>query len=101
MSFEASLTRLEEIVKQLDDGRTDLETALARYEEGVALLRKSHGILDTAQRKIEMLRGNAADGTPILEPVGEAKFKTDPLVYGHPQEPGPVFPATGTIGPGS
>jgi len=77
MSFEASLVRLDEIVKQIDDGRTDLETALARYEEGVVLLRKSHGILDAAQRKIEILRG-AADGTPILEPVAEEQFKTDP-----------------------
>jgi len=77
MSFESSLVRLDEIVKQIDDGRTDLETALARYEEGIALLRKSHGILDAAQRKIEMLRGTADDGTPILEPVAEGEFKTD------------------------
>ena len=83
MSFEASLIRLEEIVKQIDDGRTDLETALARYEEGVVLLRKSHGILDAAQRKIEMLRGTTTDGTPILEPVAEAQFKTDPVVGGN------------------
>ena len=80
MSFESSLARLEEIVKQIDDGRTDLETALARYEEGVALLRKGHEILDGAQRKIEMLRGTTADGAPILEPVAESQFKTDPLV---------------------
>jgi len=79
MSFEASLIRLEEIVKQIDDGRTDLETALARYEEGVALLRKCHSVLDVAQRKIEMLRGTADDGTPILEPVAEEQFKTAPL----------------------
>ena len=79
MTFEASLARLEEIVKQIDDGRTDLETALARYEEGVTLLRKSHGILDSVQRKIEMLRGTAADGTPILESIAEAQFKTDPI----------------------
>jgi len=82
MTFEASLARLEEIVKQIDDGRTDLETTLARYEEGVTLLRKSHGILDTAQRKIEMLRGITVDGTPILEPATETQFKTDPGVHG-------------------
>ena len=80
MTFEASLARLEVIVKQIDDGRTDLETALARYEEGIMLLRKSHGILDTAQRRIEMLRGTAADGTPVIEPVAESQFKTDPAI---------------------
>ncbi len=80
MSFEDSLIRLEEIVKQLDDGRTDLETALARYEEGVSLLRKCHGILDGAQRKIEILRGVDENGEPVLEPVAERDFKTDVAV---------------------
>ena len=94
MTFEASLARLEEIVKQLDDGRTDLETALARYEEGVTLLRKSHGILDTAQRRIEMLRGTASDGTPILEPVAESQFKTDPDVRGRVSDCSPKGAAT-------
>ena len=80
MPFEASLSRLDEIVKQIDDGRTDLETTLARYEEGVALLRQCHGILDAAQRTIEVLRGIDGDGKAIIETVAEAQFKTAPLV---------------------
>ena len=77
MTFEESLTQLEEIVKQLDDGRTDLDTALARYEEGVGLLKKCHGILENARRKIEILRGVEPDGTAKIEPVAEERFKTD------------------------
>jgi exodeoxyribonuclease VII small subunit len=56
-TFEESLTRLEEILRQLDDSQTDLETALARYEEGVKILKHCHEILETAERKIEFLRG--------------------------------------------
>lgn len=75
-NFEQSLARLEEILKQLDDGKTDLETALARYEEGVALLRSCHGILESAQRKIEVLRGVDADGNAIVQAADEKEFKT-------------------------
>lgn len=80
ITFEESLTRLEEIVRQLDDGRTDLETALARYEEGVGLLKKCHGILESAQRKIEVLRGDGIDGTPEIVAVTEQEFQTAVIV---------------------
>lgn len=76
-SFEESLVRLEEIVKQLDDGRTDLETALSRYEEGVGLLRFCHGILEKTQRKIEILRNVSEDGSPEVEKLDEKQFKTE------------------------
>lgn len=75
-TFEQSLTRLEEIVKKLDDGRTDLTSALAEYEEGVGLLKHCHGILEGARRKIEILRGIDENGEPITEIVNEEKFKT-------------------------
>ncbi len=74
--FEESLTRLESILKRLDDGKTSLEEALAQYEEGVRLLRHCHGFLETARRRIELLRGVAEDGSPILEPIAEEKVKT-------------------------
>jgi len=75
-TFEESLIRLEEVLRQLDDGKTDLETALARYEEGVGLLKRCHEILETAQRKIEILRGESNDGSLNIEPVAEKEFKT-------------------------
>lgn len=74
--FEASLARLEEILRTLDDGKTDLDTALARYEEGVGLLRRCHALLQSAQRRIEILRGVDANGDPVLEQVEEKTFKT-------------------------
>ena len=75
-TFEESLVRLEEIVKRLDDGKTDLDAALAYYEEGVGLLKRCHGMLESAQRKIEVLRGMDEDGTPRTETVTENEFRT-------------------------
>lgn len=73
-TFEESLARLEEIVKQLDDNRTDLESTLASYEEGVGLLKSCHAQLDNARRKIEILQGTE------LRAVDEEQFKTLPKV---------------------
>ncbi|MDR1140766.1 MAG: exodeoxyribonuclease VII small subunit [Planctomycetaceae bacterium] len=78
-TFEESLIRLEEILRQLDDGQTNLETALLRYEEGVHLLKHCHKILETAQRKIEILRnGNNNENSLNIEPLDEKEFKTNP-----------------------
>ncbi|MDR2116422.1 MAG: exodeoxyribonuclease VII small subunit [Planctomycetaceae bacterium] len=77
-TFEESLIRLEEIVRQLDDSQTDLETALLRYEEGVRLLKHCHNTLESAQRKIEILRNGNNDNTLNIETVDEKEFKTNP-----------------------
>lgn len=76
-TFEESLARLDVIVKQLDDGRTDLESALERYEEGIGLLKNCRGMLENARRKIEILRGVDEGGTPHIESVSEDAFKTE------------------------
>ena len=58
MTFEESILRLEEILKQLEGDKVDLATALSQYEEGVRLLKNCHGILESARQKIEVLRGD-------------------------------------------
>jgi exodeoxyribonuclease VII small subunit len=68
MTFEESIIRLDEILKQLEGDKVDLETALSRYEEGVRLLKNCHGILESARQKIEVLRSVGSDGTPITAP---------------------------------
>lgn len=67
-NFEDALSRLEAVVHELEEGQLGLNDALARYEEGVRLLRQCHGILQGAQQRIELLAGIDAAGEPITEP---------------------------------
>jgi len=64
LTFEESLLRLEEILKQLEGDKVDLATALSQYEEGIRLLKNCHGILETAQQRIEVLRNDGTTGEP-------------------------------------
>ena len=69
MNFEESITQLEKIVRTLDDGKTPLDEALEKYEEGIRLLRRCTELLSGAKRRIEILHGVSEEGTPILEKV--------------------------------
>ena len=76
MSFEQALARLEAIVHDLEEGQIGLADALARYEQGVALLRRCHGLLENAERKIELLTGADEAGRPVAEPFGDSPAAT-------------------------
>jgi exodeoxyribonuclease VII small subunit len=58
--FEASLSRLEEIVRSLEGGELPLEQSLKLFEEGIKLARICNVRLEEAERKIEVLM---KDGT--------------------------------------
>lgn len=53
--FESILTRLREVVKELESGQLSLEQSLAVYEEGVQLARKGQQLLASAEKKVEIL----------------------------------------------
>lgn len=53
--FEGSLSKLENIVSQLESGDLPLERALEIFEEGVGLARLCQAHLAEAERKVEML----------------------------------------------
>jgi len=53
--FEASLSRLEEIVTELEGGELPLEQSLKLFEEGIKLARICHARLEEAERKVEIL----------------------------------------------
>ena len=59
--FDEELTRLETIVAELEDGGLALEPAIERYQEGIALLRRCHGVLAGFQKQVEELSGEAED----------------------------------------
>jgi len=72
-SFEHSLAELEAIVHDLEDGQLGLAEALARYEQGVKHLKHCYQILESAERKIELLTGVAEDGSPCTEAFDESQ----------------------------
>ncbi|WP_413110846.1 exodeoxyribonuclease VII small subunit [Thaumasiovibrio sp. DFM-14] len=66
MSFEATLSELEQIVTQLESGELALDDALKRFERGIALARQGQHTLTAAQQKIEILM-KADDSAPLEE----------------------------------
>jgi exodeoxyribonuclease VII small subunit len=66
--FEEALEHLESLVDELENGRLGLEVSLAKYEDGIRLLRRCHAILQDAEQKIEILTGFNSDGTARTDP---------------------------------
>ena len=60
-SFEASLHRLEQIVKKLEAGELALDDALKLFEEGINLSQQCQKQLEEAENKVEILL-KKADG---------------------------------------
>ncbi len=69
MSFEQSVNRLEEIVRELERDDLDLDRALTLFEEGIAHLRTATGALATAEARVQQLV-EAADGAFTLSELG-------------------------------
>jgi exodeoxyribonuclease VII small subunit len=59
-SFDERLERLEAIVSELEGGELGLEGAIARYRDGVGLLKACRAQLDGYRRQVEELSGEAA-----------------------------------------
>jgi len=53
--FDQVLERLKALVDKLEHGTLTLEEALRTFEEGVALARRGHAILDAAEKRVEIL----------------------------------------------
>ncbi len=54
-SFEENMSRLEEIVKQLEDGSVSLEESMKLFQEGAALAASCNELLDKAELEIVKL----------------------------------------------
>lgn len=68
--FEESLKRLEDIVKQLEQGDLTLDASLKLFEDGIKLSRLCSRQLEEAERRVEMLLQGDGDGEstrPFLE----------------------------------
>jgi exodeoxyribonuclease VII small subunit len=69
-SFEESLTKLEEIVAQLERGDLSLEDSVRLFEEGTRLSGDCRKQLEEAEGKVEMLV-KQRDGSLKREPFGQ------------------------------
>ena len=54
-TFQHDLQKLEKHIRDLESGRLDLDDALKRFEEGIALTRKLRAKLDEAEGRVELL----------------------------------------------
>lgn len=66
-TFENGINRLEQIVKALEQKDVPLDTALSLFREGVDLVRHCTGLLDQAERQMEILL--ETDGELRVEPA--------------------------------
>jgi exodeoxyribonuclease VII small subunit len=55
LGFDAILARLRDVVVRLESGELTLEQSLAIYEEGVALARRGHQLLASAEQRVEIV----------------------------------------------
>ena len=72
ISFEASLENLKEIVAELEAGNLSLSDSLAKYEQGIACLKRCHDTLAQTQKKIELLVELDSDGKLVTRPFDDS-----------------------------
>ena len=53
--FEDYLRQVEDTVKSLEGGKLGLEESIEKYETGIKALRQCYGILEQAEKKIQLL----------------------------------------------
>ena len=70
MSFEASIKRLDDIVKLLEKGDAPLSDSLKLFEEGTELIGNCDKLLNEAEQKVVKLR-KGQDGEPEELPFEE------------------------------
>lgn len=68
LTFEQALAELDRIIREMEDGKIGLEDSLARYEQGVGLLKQCFGQLRQAEHRIQELTGVDEQGNPITKP---------------------------------
>lgn len=72
--FDDILTRLRALVDRLESGNLSLEDSLRSFEEGMELCRRGAGILDEAEKRVEVLLGGPASAprtAPLDTPPAE------------------------------
>ncbi len=66
MSFEDAMAELDRIVRQIEEGRGELDQSITAYERGVALKRHCEAKLREAEARIEKITMNAEGGVTAV-----------------------------------
>ena len=57
-SFEKNMEELENIVKELEEGKLDLDESVKKFEDGMKISKKCNEMLENAEKKITMVLDN-------------------------------------------
>lgn len=57
-NFEKNIEELESIVKELEEGKLDLEKSVEKFEEGMKISKNCNDILESAEKRITILLEN-------------------------------------------
>lgn len=71
-SFEAALQRLEQIVRQLEQGDLSLDASISLYEEGQRLRAHCEAQLNAARMRIELIQQGSGGEAVATRPFGDA-----------------------------
>ena len=74
-TFEDALRELEQILTDIEGGELGLEESLQKYERGNFLIQHCRGVLNTAEKQIELLSKSPDGGlasTPVFVQGGPA-----------------------------
>jgi exodeoxyribonuclease VII small subunit len=74
--FDEILSRLRAIVERLESGNLALEDSLRFFEEGMELCRQGAGVLDKAEKRVEVVLATA-DGAATTAPLDEPERDED------------------------
>lgn len=77
-TFESSFTRLEDVVRKLEEGKLTLDEASELFEEGMKLAKRCNELLSGAELKITRLKSNFAEQMNLVaEDSDEAEYDDD------------------------
>ena len=77
LTFERALSRLQDIVSELEDPEKGLEASLVLFEEGVALSRFCRGRIDEIEKRVEVVLKETPDSL-VTGPL-EVELEEDEL----------------------
>lgn len=66
-NFEENMENLENIVKELEEGKLNLDQSVKKFEEGINISKKCNEILENAEKKVTILLQDQDNNEKIEE----------------------------------